>query len=179
MLNPIPWPKQYILPNIPIQLFSCFRYSTYLVPQKSWFSSTRIQFIFELNKDRNCNVTIRTFMSRQDLLCVLFQKSFCYSYVLIWRQSFVFSSGKVWRGQSIHDLAQSKKLSSETFSQMTLKTLTQRKDSLVVISTLNYQIEFFLIIQKGFVVIRGVDNQINQKKILTTILASALLFWTH
>ena len=59
---------------------------------------------------------------------------------------------------------------------MTLKTLTRRKESLVVISTLNYQIEFFLIIQKGFVVIRGVDNQINQKKILTTILASALLF---
>ena len=47
---------------------------------------------------------------------------------------------------------------------MTLKTLTRRKESLVVISTLNYQIEFFLIIQKGFVVIRGVENQINQKK---------------
>ena len=104
-------------------------------------------------------------MSRQDLLCVLFQKSFCYSYVLIWRQSFVFSSGKVWRGQSIHDLAQSKKLSSETFSQMTLKTLTRRKESLVVISTLNYQIEFFLIIQSDCVVVRGIDNQINQKNL--------------
>ena len=59
---------------------------------------------------------------------------------------------------------------------MTLKTLTRRKESLVVISTLNYQIEFFLIIQSDCVVVRGIDNQINQKKILTTILASALLF---